>query len=203
MTLVVTQLLFFTRNGFIAPLLFFVSANEIHTLKLPTLFCLYCSFCPRGSVVKFAFLKIVSAQMVTLALKAFWGQLLIGMHHCICCDEFPSPSAGKIVRSIFSQFPTSSLTSKHFLFFRQWLCTNYWVMFATNTEPFFSLFPWQRPWHAWRLQKREGDKPCLFHCAKMPSLPSTAILSQANVTQLLSSHNNTQLFSLMQYFHHS
>lgn len=71
MTLVVTQLLFFTRNGFIAPLLFFVSATEIHTLKLPTLFCLFCSFCPRGSVVKFAFLKIVSAQMVTLALKAF------------------------------------------------------------------------------------------------------------------------------------
>lgn len=61
----------FTRNGFIAPLLFFVSATEIHTLKLPTLFCLFCSFCPRGSVVKFAFLKIVSAQMVTLALKAF------------------------------------------------------------------------------------------------------------------------------------
>lgn len=31
-----------------------------------------------------------------------------------------------------------------FLFFRKWLCTNYRAMFATISEPFFSLFPWRQ-----------------------------------------------------------
>lgn len=86
----------FTRNRVIAPLLFCFSNWDSYT-EITNIILFLLQFLSSGSVVKFAFLKIVSAQMVTLALKAFWGQLLIGMHHCICCDEFPSPSAGQIV----------------------------------------------------------------------------------------------------------
>lgn len=75
-------------------------------------------------------------------------------------------------------------------------------MFATISEPFFSLFPWQRHDMPGASETGRGDKPFLSHCAKMPSLPSTAILSQANTTQRHTSHNKTLLFTQPQCFPH-
>lgn len=77
-------------------------------------------------------------------------------------------------------------TSKHFVFLRKWLLANCWLLsdVCNNLRAFLLSVSMTTPWHAWRLWKREGDKHCLFHCAKMPPLPSTAILSQAYVTEL-------------------
>lgn len=55
------------------------------------------------------------------------------------------------------------------------VCNNLWA--------FLLPVSMTTPWHAWRLRKRGGRQTLSFHCAKMPSLPSTAILSQANTTQ--------------------
>lgn len=68
-------------------------------------------------------------------------------------------------------------------------------MFATISEPFFSLFPWQRHDMPGASETGRGDKPFLSHCAKMPSLPSTAILSPANTTERRTSHNKTPTFT--------
>lgn len=68
-------------------------------------------------------------------------------------------------------------------------------MFATISEPFFSLFPWQRHDMPGASETGRGDKPFHSHCAKMPSLPSTAILSPANITERRTSHNKTPTFT--------
>jgi len=69
-------------------------------------------------------------------------------------------------------------------------------MFATISVPFFSTVSMTTAWHARRLWKKEGDKPCLFHCAKMLSLLSTAILSLPNTSR----HNKMPLVSLLRDF---
>lgn len=71
------------------------------------------------------------------------------------------------------------------------VCNNFWA--------FLLPVSMTTHWHVWRLRKREGDKPCLLHCAKMPSLPSTAILSQANTTQATYEAAKTQLSPRLQF----
>lgn len=65
--------------------------------------------------------------------------------------------------------------NNHFLFLRKWLLTHYWLMFATISEPFFSLFPWQQhDMSSASERERETNPDFFFHCTKKPSRPSPA-----------------------------
>lgn len=69
-------------------------------------------------------------------------------------------------KRVLPQFAPSSLYSKHFLFLRKWLLTNYWVMFATTSEPFFSLFPWQRHDMPGASERGRETNPVFFTAPK-------------------------------------
>lgn len=132
-----------------------------------------------------------------LCIDVFFEGILFSSYS-ICCNCIYQQLSIKAVSFHSPQHPPWLAST---LFFRLWPCTNYWVMFATITEPFFSLFPWRRAWHA-RAFKGETN-PYHFHCTKMCSLSSTAILPQADKTLLETSPSNALLFSQLVFLQQS
>lgn len=81
------------------------------------------------------------------------------------------------------------LSSNHFLLLRKWLHTNYWAMFATISEPFFSLFPWQQHDMPTACKRGRETNPvsftapkCLLSSVCLFNLPGNQKEKQQNVT---------------------
>lgn len=201
----VTQLLLllFSRNGsFIAALLFAndMQKNQLCSRDSNTIFVL-CLIFVSSLRRRIFFLHMLCCCCCFPDFEVF----LRAAHYSdasICCDEFSMSLTGK-KNNGRGKSPSTMCTIIHdwqTLFVSQKMaphklltdvCNNFWA--------FLLPVSMTTHWHVWRLRTREGDKPCLLHCAKMPSLPSTAIHSQANTTQATYVAAKTQLSPRLQF----
>lgn len=152
--------------------------------------------CPERQERQGKYFAFFYASLALFFLSSVWIEHLAPINlcgyisQCVCCNYFHSQPLEKKKIHVLK-------VSDHNLQRHPWLANTSQKMAShkllsdvcNNLSAFLLPVSMTTAWHAWCLPKKGGgDKPCLFHCAKMPSLLFTAILFQAN----RASHNKMQ-----------